>query len=113
MPAELGAYVQLFGLEVRDPARYAEYRARMTPLLHAHGGAFGIDLEVSRVLLGPAHAALNRVFWIQFASREASAAFFADPSYLAVRCEWFEGAVGTLVRLAEWHEPAGGRAASA
>jgi uncharacterized protein (DUF1330 family) len=98
---------QLFGLEVKDAARYAEYRARMTPMLHARGGAFGIDLEVSRVLKGPTDAALNRVFSIEFPSRAASDGFFADASYLAVRSEWFEPAVGRVVRLAEWYGESG------
>jgi uncharacterized protein (DUF1330 family) len=99
--AEPGPFTQLFGLEVREREVYAEYRARMTPILHAHGGAFGIDLEVARVLKGPTDA-INRVFSIEFPSRSASVAFFADASYLAVRREWFEPAVGRVVRLAEW-----------
>ena len=102
MVAELGSFTELIGLEVREQGLYAEYRARMTPILHAHGGRFGVDLEVSRVLKG-SDAALNRVFTIVFPSRAASVAFFADPAYLAVRREWFEPAVAHVARLAEWH----------
>jgi uncharacterized protein (DUF1330 family) len=104
--AEAGAFVQLFGLEVHDQASYAEYRARMTPLLHAHGGSFGIDLEVARVLKGPVDVALNRVFTIEFPDRAASVRFFANDEYRAVRREWFEPAVGHVARLAEWHAEA-------
>lgn len=105
MVAEASAFTILVGLEVKDPVRYAEYRARMTPLLHALGGAFGIDLEVSRVLKGPADAAysVNRVFSIEFPSRAVCDQFFADAEYRAVRSEWFEPAVGHVVRLGEWH----------
>jgi uncharacterized protein (DUF1330 family) len=101
---ESGTFVRLYGLEVLEQGSYAEYRARMTPLLHAHGGAFGIDLEVARVLKGPTDAALNRVFSIEFPSRAASARFFANEDYRAVRSEWFEHAVGRIVVLAEWLE---------
>jgi uncharacterized protein (DUF1330 family) len=104
---EEDTFVQLFGLEVRDQGSYSEYRARMTPLLHAHGGAFGIDLEVSRVLKGPTEAALNRVFSIEFPGRAASARFFANEEYRAVRREWFEPAVGRVEVLAEWLEARG------
>jgi len=100
--ADAGNFTQLVGLEVKDPAGYAEYRARMTPLLHAHGGGFGIDLEVSRMLKGPPDAALNRVFTIEFPSRAIRDGFFADAAYRAVRSEWFEPAVGRVVTLAEW-----------
>jgi uncharacterized protein (DUF1330 family) len=101
---ESGTFVQLYGLEVRDQAAYSEYRARMTPLLQAHGGSFGIDLEVSRVLKGPRGAALNRVFSILFPDRAASARFFADEDYRTVRKHWFEPAVGRIEVLGEWHE---------
>jgi uncharacterized protein (DUF1330 family) len=94
-------------LEVKDRARYAEYRARMTPILHAHGGAFGIDLDVAQVLKGPldatGNATLNRVFSIEFPSRAVRDRFFDDAAYRAVRSEWFEPAVGRIVKLAEWH----------
>jgi uncharacterized protein (DUF1330 family) len=108
---ESAKFVQLFGLEVRDQASYSEYRARMTPLLNAHGGAFGIDLEVSRVLRGPTDAALNRVFSIEFASRAASARFFANAEYRAVRSAWFEPAVGRIEVLGEWLDARGSGAA--
>ena len=39
MPVDPGRYTRLIGLQVDDASRYAEYRARMTPLLHARGGA--------------------------------------------------------------------------
>lgn len=104
-----GRFTQLIGLMVEDPARYAEYRAGMTPLLHGHGGAFGIDLDVARVLKLPVDGApnggeFNRVFSIGFPSREARERFFADPAYLAVRARWFEPAVSRVFVLAEWGE---------
>jgi uncharacterized protein (DUF1330 family) len=103
-----GRFTQLIGLMVDDAARYAEYRAGMTPILHAHGGAFGLDLEVARVLKLPVElpveGAINRVFSIGFPSREAHARFFADAGYLAVRARHFEPAVSRVFILAEWGE---------
>jgi uncharacterized protein (DUF1330 family) len=99
-----GVFTQLIGLMVDDAARYTEYRARMTPILHAHGGAFGLDLEVARVLKLPAEGAINRVFSIGFPSRAAHARFFADAGYLAVREQYFEPAVSRVFVLAEWGE---------
>jgi uncharacterized protein (DUF1330 family) len=103
-----GRFTQLIGLMVDDAARYAEYRAGMTPILHAHGGAFGLDLEVARVLKLPVEStvdgAINRVFSIGFPSREAHARFFADAGYLAVRARHFEPAVSRVFILAEWGE---------
>ena len=111
MADESGTLVRLYGLEVLEQGSYSEYRARMTPLLHAHGGAFGIDLEVARVLKGPTDAALNRVFSIKFPSRAASERFFANADYRAVRSQWFEPAVGHIVVLGEWLEDRGPNAA--
>jgi uncharacterized protein (DUF1330 family) len=102
MPAEPTRFTQLFGVQVDDQKNYAEYRIRMTPLLRAHGGDFGIDLDVARVLRAPDDAAMNRVFTIVFSSREASSAFFANEGYRAVRAQWFESAVSRVATLAEW-----------
>jgi uncharacterized protein (DUF1330 family) len=104
MAAELSRFTQLFGVQVDDPPSYAEYRARMTPLLHSHGGAFGLDLDVARVFRAPENAVMNRVFTIVFPSRQASSAFFADERYRAIRAEWFERAVSAVSTLAEWSE---------
>jgi uncharacterized protein (DUF1330 family) len=102
--ADPGRYVRLMGLQVDDQAAYAKYRAGITPFLHAHGGAFGVDLEVSRVLKSAAEGPMNRVFTIGFPSREASDRFHADPAYRAVRAQHFEPAVSRASILAEWGE---------
>ena len=68
MAAERGRYVILMGLEVTDDASYARYRARMTPILESHGGSFGCDFVVAKVLKGPSER-LNRVFTISFPDR--------------------------------------------
>jgi uncharacterized protein (DUF1330 family) len=95
-------YTLLIALQVDDAASYARYRQHMTPLLHAQGGDFGVDLEVSRVYKAPEGGPLNRVFTIGFPSQAASDRFFADPAYLAIRAEHFEPAVSRVLTVASW-----------
>jgi len=101
MPAERGSYVILMGLEVTDDASYARYRVGMTPILESHGGSFGCDFVVAKVLKGPSER-LNRVFTMSFPDRGARERFFADPRYRAVRAEYFEPAVARAIVLAEF-----------
>ena len=95
-------YMLLIALQIDDAASYVRYREHMTPLLHAQGGDFGVDLEVSRVYKAPEGGPLNRVFTIGFPSREASDRFFADPAYLEVRARHFEPAVSRVLTVAKW-----------
>ena len=95
-------YTRLMGLEVHDPAVYEKYRAAMKPFLEAHGGAFAVDLEVSRVLLSPVEGPINRVFIISFPSRDANERFLADPGYRAVRKQYFDASVTRASILGEW-----------
>ncbi len=53
MAADRSSHVILMGLEVTDHVSYARYRERMTPILEFHGGSFGCDLVVAKVLKGP------------------------------------------------------------
>lgn len=92
----------LIGLEVLDEASYAEYRARMTPLLHAHGGSFGVDVRVAEVLKSPEPGAFNRLFTIRFPTVAAHDSFFENAEYLAIRREWFEPSVGRVRRLGRY-----------
>lgn len=92
----------LIGLEVRDEAGYAAYRARMTPLLVARGGSFGVDVRVAEVLKSPDPVAFNRLFTIRFPSRAAHDAFFEDAEYLAIRRQWFEPSVGRVLALGRY-----------
>jgi uncharacterized protein (DUF1330 family) len=97
MPHEM-----LVALHVTDPARYARYRAAMTPLLEAHGGGFRYDFEIATTLRSEASHPINRVFAIHFPDAATSARFFADPQYLAVRAEHFEPAVAAVTRIAAY-----------
>lgn len=92
----------LVGLQVKDDATYAEYRAHMLPILKAHGGSFIIDMRVSEVLKSPEEKPINRLFTIRFPSVEQHDAFFAHPEYKAVRAKYFEPSVAATSRIARY-----------
>ena len=93
-------YTYLVGLHVTDDDAYDAYRAGMTPILQQYGGGFGYDLRVSEVLRAETDAAIDRVFTIYFPDEAASAAFFADADYLAVKRQHFERAVAATTIMA-------------
>jgi len=92
----------LVGVQVHDPARYAEYRAAMTPLLEARGGRFVLDVTVAAVLRAPSPTPMNRLFTMRFPSKDALDAFFGDPAYLEIRRRLFEPSVSASARLATY-----------
>lgn len=92
----------LYGVNVVDQAGYAAYRAHMTPILEAHGGAFRVDTRVAEVLRAPSPAPFNRLFTIRFPSLERLDAFFANPAYLEVRRRFFERSVSTTAELGRY-----------
>ena len=105
MLAERTRHVQLIALEVKDAALYSRYREGMTPILHAHGGAFGYDFIVSQVLKAEVPAAVNRVFTLLFPDAATAERFFANAEYRAVRAQYFEPAVGQITRIAAFDQP--------
>ena len=98
-------HVQLYGLQLADPAKYRTYRERMMPILHRHGGRFGYDFAIAAVLASELAHPIDRVFTIAFPDRAVAERFFADPSYLEVRRTWFEPAVAVHTLIASFDEP--------
>lgn len=96
-------YQMMVALAVADQDAYAQYRAEMTPLLEASGGAFQYDFEVSRELKPGGEPPLNRVFVISFPDKATKEAFFSDPRYTDIRARHFTRAVARTVRIGE-HE---------
>lgn len=92
----------LVGVHVTNPELYAEYRARMTPLLIAHGGQFVVDVLVAEVLRSPENKRFNRLFTIRFPSQQQLDAFFALPEYRAIRQQFFEPSVAETARLGRY-----------
>jgi uncharacterized protein (DUF1330 family) len=87
------AYERLVALNVTDESRYAQYRAGMTPLLHAMGGRFRFDCRPGEILGGELSHPVTRVFVISFPDRATHDRFFADEAYRAVREAHFAGSV--------------------
>lgn len=92
----------LVGVNVTNPELYAEYRARMTPLLHERGGSFVVDVQVAEVLRSPEGKPFNRLFTIRFPSEEQLEAFFALPEYRKIRQEFFDPSVSDTSRLGRY-----------
>lgn len=97
-------YTSLLGLQIDDAAAYQRYRAGMTPILHRHGGRFGYDFEVARLLAAEAGRPINRVFTLSFPDRASAARFYADPEYVEVRRAWFEPAVSAITVIARFDD---------
>jgi uncharacterized protein (DUF1330 family) len=110
MAAEPTRHVRAYGVQIVDPAGYQRYRDGMTPILHRHGGAFGYDLAIARVLRSEAAHPIDRVFTIAWPDRAAAERFFADPDYRAVRREHFEPAIAAITAIATFDEAAPVRA---
>ena len=97
------AYERIMGLCISDDEQYQKYREGMMPILHSYGGAFGFDFKVSEVLLSKTSDDINRVFTIEFPSKEKMDAFFECAEYLAVRERYFDKSVTskTVISLHE------------
>jgi uncharacterized protein (DUF1330 family) len=92
----------LIGVNVVDAEGYARYRARIAPLLEAHGGAFGVDVGVAEVFRSPSDQPMNRLFTLRFPSVERLDAFFSFPAYLAARAELFAPCVSAMTQFGKY-----------
>jgi len=86
-------FERLMGLDVVDDFEYQRYREAMLPILKSYGGSFGYDFKISEVLLSKTQDNINRVFTIEFPSKEVMDAFFSNPDYVAVQNRHFKNSV--------------------
>lgn len=93
------SYERIMGLEVTNPDIYQKYREEMMPILHAFGGSFGFDFQVSNVLKSKTDDTINRVFTLDFPSKEVMDKFFNDPNYLAVKQQYFNHSVKSVTTI--------------
>jgi uncharacterized protein (DUF1330 family) len=93
------SFERIMGLNVFDDEIYQQYRENMLPILKAYGGEFGFDFKVSKVLKSKTQAPINRVFTLDFPSREKMDAFFTDSSYLEVRSKYFDNSVNSVTTI--------------
>jgi len=95
------SFERIVGLDVFDDEVYQQYRENMIPILETFGGRFGFDFKVSEVLISKTQKPINRVFTIDFPSKEMMDKFFADPAYLKVKEAYFNKSVksATIISL--------------
>ncbi len=96
-------FERIMGIYVSDAKEYQRYREGMMPILHSFGGSFGYDFKVAKVLLSKTEDQINRVFTIEFPSKDAMDAFFSDPIYLEVQKKHFTNSVSskTIISMHE------------
>ena len=96
-------YQMTVGLRVTDQTRYAAYRNEMRPLLEGVGGSFRFDCEVAQAWKSAeGEAGVNRLFVIEFPSREAKNQFFGNPQYAEIRGRLFVPSVASTSIIAEY-----------
>lgn len=92
-------FERIMGIEVINEEEYQKYRENMMPILHAFGGSFGFDFKIAKVLKSKSDNVINRVFTIDFPSKEIMDKFFNDPNYLAVKDEYFKHSVKAVTTI--------------
>jgi len=78
-------FERIMGINVIDDEEYQRYREAMLPILKDHGGSFGYDFRVAEVLLSKTKDDINRVFTIEFPSKQKMEEFFGNIDYVAVQ----------------------------
>jgi uncharacterized protein (DUF1330 family) len=94
----------LVGLNVLDDNKYNDYRTAMKPILSDYEGSFGYDFRVSNVLISAGNSDINRVFTINFSSKNKMDGFFSDSQYLAVKDMYFVESVGSTTIISSYEK---------
>ena len=96
-------FERIMGIQVSDDEEYQLYREGMMPILKSFGGSFGFDFKIAEVLLSKTDDEINRVFTIEFPSKEVMDSFFSEPAYLAVKKKHFNNSVSskTIISMHE------------
>jgi uncharacterized protein (DUF1330 family) len=98
------SYEILVGLNVLDDVIYENYRAAMKPILADYQGRFTYDFKVSEVLISENDSNINRVFTINFSSKEKLDGFFSDAQYLIVKEQFFVKSVGSTTIISAYQK---------
>jgi uncharacterized protein (DUF1330 family) len=98
------SYEILVGLNVLDDLIYEDYRAAMKPILSDYQGRFVYDFKVSEVLIAEDESDINRVFTINFSSKENMDGFFSDAQYLIVKEQFFIKSVGSTTIISAYEK---------
>jgi uncharacterized protein (DUF1330 family) len=93
------SFERIVGLDVTDDEEYQKYRDAMVPILESFGGSFGFDFKIAEVLKSKTEDSINRVFTIDFPSKEVMDDFFSEPSYLEVKNKYFKHSVSSATTI--------------
>ena len=93
------SYERIMGIEVTNEDEYQLYRENMLPILHSFGGSFGFDFKINEVLKSKTDNAINRVFTLDFPSKQVMEAFFNNTEYLAVKEKYFLNSVNSVTTI--------------
>jgi uncharacterized protein (DUF1330 family) len=88
------AYV-IANVEVKDPARYEEYRKMVLPTIQAFGGRFLARGGKIDSLEGPWHP--NRIVIVEFPSVERARAWWSSPEYAPAKALRQQTSDGSLI----------------
>ena len=80
-------------LHVVDDDEYQKYRAKMEPILISVGGSFGYDFRIAEVLRSKTEETINRVFTIEFPSKQVMDDFFSRSDYLEIQQQHLKNSV--------------------
>ncbi len=96
-------FERIMGIYVSDAEEYQRYREKMMPILHSFGGSFGYDFKIAEVLLSKTEDPINRVFTIEFPSKDVMDDFYSDSKYLQVQKKHFTNSVSskTIISMHE------------
>ena len=98
------SYEILVGLNILDDLKYDDYRTAMKPILSDYEGRFCYDFKVSDVLISEGNTDINRVFTINFASKNKMEGFFSDSKYLVVKETYFVESVGSATIISSYEK---------
>ena len=93
------SYERIMALEIVNEEEYQKYRESMTPILQSFGGDFGFDFKVNKVLKSKTSDLINRVFTLDFPSKEIMNEFFTHSEYLAVKEKYFLNSVKSVTTI--------------
>jgi uncharacterized protein (DUF1330 family) len=88
------AYV-IANVDVKDPARYEEYRKMVLPTIQAFGGRFLARGGKVDSLEGPWHP--NRLVIVEFPSVERAKAWWSSPEYAPAKALRQQTSDGSLI----------------
>jgi len=99
------AYERIMGVNVSDEAQYQLYREAMEPLLINAQGAFGYDFKIDQTLRSKTDTPINRVFTIEFPTKQDMDAFFCNPLYLTIKQQYFDNSVNGITIISMHEKP--------